>query len=560
MDRLKRIRVPGFDVKVHPHELEVIHTRQFQRLFHLKQLGLAYQIYPAATHNRAAHSIETLFHATRILDALRESDSREHVSDDDVFNVRMAALLHDISHAPFGHTLEDEHPILKRHDRPERVRMALDRLKQDIKTPQTVARIEAAAPILETLGDKNAPQNWRSDLVGNTICADLLAYIASDAAWTGIEKRSGHYRIYDYFTIREKLDDKGQPSQRLCIYLTKNGVLRTDIVSAVLDVLDLRYAITERITFHHAKCVASAMLARAARLAGLTESAETLPELLSRGDEGFFTYLEELAQRRSEKERAGAFRVLEQLQSRRFFKRIFKINCETMEALSAGRGASSFSAEWRNQNRVETLLCSIEDQYELPRGSFALWCTDAKAGMKAASVNVVWSCADGDMGPMELREVSDSNLKNIHQRVKTIEDQYSALWCFWVLLDRDHLRLAADVVHALGMEIAPCDPVFEKTYLNLIPGYAERAEQVKVVYSTLTRRVLPSTMQSIAGSPAFTGEDAKVSEEAVLGAVKTVVDQAVSGPGREKRSSRKKRTSDQPLFIDEETTADTHKK
>jgi len=62
-----------------------------------------------------------------------------------------------------------------------------------------------------------------------------------------VSKKPGHYRIYEYLRIED---------QRLCIQLTKGG-LRTDVVSAIMDLLDMRYALTERVLFHHAKCVAS---------------------------------------------------------------------------------------------------------------------------------------------------------------------------------------------------------------------------------------------------------------------------------------------------------------
>lgn len=68
----------------------------------------------------------------------------------------------------------------------------------------------------------------------------------------------------------------------------------------------MRYALTERVLFHHAKCVASAMLARAARLVGLTED----DRLLHLGDEAFLDHLESLA-----KGNLGANRLLEALRS-----------------------------------------------------------------------------------------------------------------------------------------------------------------------------------------------------------------------------------------------------
>ena len=43
----KRVRIPNLDVKLSSTEIAVTQTRQFQRLFHLKQLRLAYLVYPA---------------------------------------------------------------------------------------------------------------------------------------------------------------------------------------------------------------------------------------------------------------------------------------------------------------------------------------------------------------------------------------------------------------------------------------------------------------------------------------------------------------------------------
>ena len=59
----KRVRIPNLDVKLSLTEIAVTQTRQFQRLFHLKQLGLAYLVYPAATHTRGLHSVQCLHEA-----------------------------------------------------------------------------------------------------------------------------------------------------------------------------------------------------------------------------------------------------------------------------------------------------------------------------------------------------------------------------------------------------------------------------------------------------------------------------------------------------------------
>ena len=56
----KNFRVPNRDIKVSISELLFINTKTFQRLNHIKQLGLAYLVYPFALHTRASHCLDCL--------------------------------------------------------------------------------------------------------------------------------------------------------------------------------------------------------------------------------------------------------------------------------------------------------------------------------------------------------------------------------------------------------------------------------------------------------------------------------------------------------------------
>src|SRR5580693_9402919 len=117
----KRIRIPDEDVRLTDEEIAITQTFAFQRLFSLKQLGLAYLVYPGATHTRGLHSIQCLGEAAKIIAALKRNTI---IASDDERAVRVAAILHDIGHVPFSHTLEDEHVVLKKHDRKERIDQA----------------------------------------------------------------------------------------------------------------------------------------------------------------------------------------------------------------------------------------------------------------------------------------------------------------------------------------------------------------------------------------------------------------------------------------------------
>ena len=76
--------------------LELMETPEIQRLHGIKQLGLTYLVYPGANHTRLEHSLGTSYIARKMAKALGI----------DAMAVGVAALLHDVGHGPFSHTLE----------------------------------------------------------------------------------------------------------------------------------------------------------------------------------------------------------------------------------------------------------------------------------------------------------------------------------------------------------------------------------------------------------------------------------------------------------------------
>src|ERR1700746_2229872 len=117
MSKKKLIRdaVHG-DIEMRGLEVELMDTPEFQRLRGIKQLGTAYLVFPSAIHTRFEHSLGTSWMAHRILEVIKRS---RPVAADEEQLIRVAALLHDVTHIPFGHTLEDERRVLPRHDKDE---------------------------------------------------------------------------------------------------------------------------------------------------------------------------------------------------------------------------------------------------------------------------------------------------------------------------------------------------------------------------------------------------------------------------------------------------------
>lgn len=94
------------DVELSAIETALLDLPDMQRLRGIKQLGTAYLVYPGALHTRFDHSIGVCAVAHRIVDALRRAGHL--ITSDQETAVGAAALLHDVTHVPFGHTLEDE--------------------------------------------------------------------------------------------------------------------------------------------------------------------------------------------------------------------------------------------------------------------------------------------------------------------------------------------------------------------------------------------------------------------------------------------------------------------
>ena len=86
-------------VRVWDLYLKLLERPEMQRLHHVHQLGLAHLVFPGANHTRLEHSLGTFFIAGKMATSLG-------LDDHEIEEVLAAALLHDLGHPPFSHTLE----------------------------------------------------------------------------------------------------------------------------------------------------------------------------------------------------------------------------------------------------------------------------------------------------------------------------------------------------------------------------------------------------------------------------------------------------------------------
>lgn len=118
------IRLPEYGyIGITEIEKKIIDTKYFQRLRRIKQSSSLHMAFPGASHSRFEHSLGAMHIAGEaaiyiILNSKNNTNSTSIIeildsiaSTDDIKKqiqiTRLAALLHDIGHAPFSHTFEE---------------------------------------------------------------------------------------------------------------------------------------------------------------------------------------------------------------------------------------------------------------------------------------------------------------------------------------------------------------------------------------------------------------------------------------------------------------------
>ncbi|WP_461832131.1 HD domain-containing protein [Aquifex sp.] len=172
----------GF-VELNPLELRLVDSFPFQRLRYIKQLGVAYLVFPSAQHTRFEHSIGVLYTTNRIAEKLGIKDIKL---------LRLAGLLHDVGHPPFSHTTEVLLPEEKTHeDFTERVIRETE-IYNILRKELSHEDIDKLIRI--TLGKpRDGEEKLLSDVITGEFGSDRLDYLRRDAYFCGVS-----YGFFDY--------------------------------------------------------------------------------------------------------------------------------------------------------------------------------------------------------------------------------------------------------------------------------------------------------------------------------------------------------------------------
>jgi HD superfamily phosphohydrolase len=511
-------------VRLSPDEVDVVDHPAFQHLRHVYQLGQTYLVYPGATHSRFEHALGT----RHVIDLLIEALARNYAAGiagpnsragrwllDEALRpleerfVRLGALLHDIGHLPAGHTLEDELSLLGAHDKGERLRLVWDRAEwAGGRPPQTLREVieerfgeDAAATGLvhdksgaaltatetvELMISKEPPKVRRTDefrvdvcrdLIGNTICADLLDYLHRDWYHLGKE-RFFDTRLLEYIEIRAVETEEGREAH-LVINLRSGSKIRTDAVTAILDLLESRYQLAEIALFHRTKLAAAAMLERAIAeiddqdgrfLSGLAKRLldATDTEML-----GAISQAADRALRRAELQPAqrvaleAARELIRSLRVRRLHKHLmsqFELDLHrTTRAVQdryAGIQANKPAERRRNAktaaaNRLNAVR-QLERDFGMPPGSIVMYCPGRNMNSKIAEVRVLIHDEIYKLDDFEGDERSDRGITGGHLAAQ--KDRFRRLWRVLFAIDpieKDRLE-EKGLLQVLGRAIELC--------------------------------------------------------------------------------------------------------
>ncbi len=202
MNKKKIINDPVYGFITIPSELlfDIISHPWFQRLRHVKQLGLTDFVYPGAQHTRFQHALGAMHLMKQALDTLKSKGVE--ISDDEHEAAIIAVLLHDIGHGPLSHTLE--HTLLHSIKHESLSYLFMQRLNKEFN---------GALNIALKIFQNTYKRKFFHQLVSSQLDIDRLDYLKRDCFFAGVmEGTIGVDRIISMLTVHNDqlvVEEKG---------------------------------------------------------------------------------------------------------------------------------------------------------------------------------------------------------------------------------------------------------------------------------------------------------------------------------------------------------------
>lgn len=212
--------VHGF-VRADELESALLDSRPLQRLRSIHQLGLTSLVFPGAEHSRFSHAVGAMALAGRVYDALAvhapellppSPDARERRL------VRLAALLHDVGHAPFSHSAEGLFEDGIEHEEMTRRLLAGEEVAACFaRHGGGVEPAEVAAVLAGGGGDPVA--RLLAQVVSGELDVDKMDYLLRDSLYCGVR-----YGSYDLDRLLDTLRPLPRPEGGWGIGVEEGGL------------------------------------------------------------------------------------------------------------------------------------------------------------------------------------------------------------------------------------------------------------------------------------------------------------------------------------------------
>jgi len=167
--------------------LDLLETPEMQRLRGIRQLGMAHLVFPGGNHSRFEHSLGVL----HLVEKFGESRGLE---GGELLLAGSAALLHDVGHPPFSHTLEI---LMKEHLGKDHVEVGSEIIRGRLSLVEDEARgTEGIPDKLERWGMRPTEvaslvqgkhkRRYLAELLKSEVDLDQMDFLLRDAHFTGV--------------------------------------------------------------------------------------------------------------------------------------------------------------------------------------------------------------------------------------------------------------------------------------------------------------------------------------------------------------------------------------